>query len=324
MKVLRTPEKCFAQLKDYPFEANYIDVADNLRMHYVDVGSHPEGETILMLHGEPSWSYLYRHMIPICAAAGYRVVAPDLIGFGKSDKPTKIKDYSYQSHMDWTTTLVEKLDLRNITLVCQDWGSIIGLRVAAEKEHRFARIVVGNGFLPTGEFKYLKKFGVATSVAFMIWKTFAVLTPRFPVGGILQYATRRTLDEDEVAAYNAPFPDNKYKAGTRAFPRLVPITPFDPATEANKAAWKILEKWNKPFLTCFSKSDPVTRNLDNILQNSIPGAKGRQHRRVAGGHFLQEDSPEAFANAALELIRDNPLSNIDKPVAAVESVAPVS
>ena len=294
MDYLRTPESRFNRLADYPFDPNYLDVGPNgMRMHYLDEG--PVGaDPVLMLHGEPSWSYLYRHMIPIVAAAGHRVIAPDLIGFGKSDKPTKLEDYSYQTHMDWMLAFVLKLDLKNITLVCQDWGSLIGLRLAAEQEPRFKAIVVGNGMLPTGDQK--------VPVAFQLWKNFALYSPWFPIARIINSGTFKALGPEERKAYDAPFPNAKYKAGARAFPRLVPVTPDDPAAEANRAAWTVLEQWRKPLLTTFSNGDPITRGGDKFMQERVPGAAGRPHQTLVGGHFLQEDSPVPFARAINDLL----------------------
>lgn len=289
MEFVRTPESRFERLADYPFEPHYFEVCpDGMRMHYLDEGP-GEADTVLMLHGEPSWSYLYRHMIPVVAAAGHRVIAPDLIGFGKSDKPTRLEDYSYQRHMDWMLEFVEGLDLNNITLVCQDWGSLIGLRLAAEQQQRFKAIVVGNGMLPTGEQK--------VPAAFQLWKNFALYSPWFPIARIINSGSFKTLGPEERKAYDAPFPSSKYKAGARAFPRLVPVSADDPATPANKAAWKVLEQWQKPFLTTFSNGDPITRGGDKFMQERIPGAKDQPHQTLVGGHFLQEDSPVPFARA---------------------------
>jgi len=289
-RTLRTPDDRFANLPDYGFSAHYVDVGDELRMHYVDEG--PRGASpILMLHGEPSWSYLYRHMIPICSES-YRVVAPDLIGFGKSDKPVSIDDYSYQSHMDWLTEFVELLDLREITLVCQDWGSLLGLRLAAEKSERFARLVVGNGMLPTGD---REPPGI-----FKLWKLFARWSPWFPISLIVDKGCFKTLSAGERAAYDAPFPSSRYKAGTRAFPRLVPVSPDDPASQANRAAWAALGKWTQPFLTAFSNGDPIMRGGDKVMQKHVPGAQGQPHTTLRGGHFLQEDSGPEFARTILD------------------------
>lgn len=292
IKIKSTPESRFTNLKDYPFKANYT-VVGGLQMHYVDEGP-KDGPVVLMLHGEPSWSYLYRHMIPLCAKAGNRVIAPDLIGFGKSDKPVKMKDYSYEGHVQWLTSFLEALQLTNITLVCQDWGSLIGLRVAAESPDRFSRIVVGNGFLPTGD--------QPVPMVFKLWKAFAVFSPWFPIGRIVDSGTRRSLSNEEILAYDAPFPSSAYKAGARAFPKLVPVTPDNPASEANRKAWDVFRQWDKPFLTTFSSGDPITRGGDKYLQERIPGCKGMPHKTLRGGHFLQEDSPEEFATAINELI----------------------
>ncbi|MED5389818.1 MAG: haloalkane dehalogenase [Pseudomonadota bacterium] len=292
MDYLRTPDSRFERLLDYPFEPHYTDVG-GLRMHYLDEGP-ADAKPVLMMHGEPSWSYLYRHMIPVCAAAGHRVLAPDLIGFGKSDKPTDINAYSYQSHMDWMQSWLEQLDLNDITLVCQDWGSLLGLRLAAENPDRFRAIVVGNGMLPTGDQK--------VSRAFQLWKHFALYSPIFPIARIINSGTFKTLGPDERRAYDAPFPNKRYKAGARAFPKLVPVTPDDPASDANRNAWKVLEKWDKPFLTTFSNGDPITRGGDRFMQERIPGAKGQPHQTLVGGHFLQEDSPVAFARAVNALL----------------------
>ena len=292
VEFVRTPDERFKKLPNYTFEPNYVDI-DGLRMHYVDEGP-ASADPILMLHGEPTWSYLYRYMIPVCAAAGHRVIAPDLIGFGKSDKPTKIDDYTYQTHMDWMLAFIEKMDLKNITLVCQDWGSMIGLRLAAENSSRFKAIVVGNGMLPTGDQKM--------PGAFSIWKNFALHSPWFPIARIVEFGSFKSLSKDERRAYDAPFPTSKHKIGTRAFPRLVPTDTKNPATEANRAAWKALEKWEKPFLTTFSNGDPITKGGDKYMRDRIPGSKGMNHITLKGGHFLQEDSGAEFAQAINEML----------------------
>ncbi len=286
MKALRTPEDRFVDLPGYEFESHYVEI-DGLRMHYVDEGP-ADAAPVLLLHGEPSWSYLYRKMIPPLVAAGHRVIAPDLIGFGKSDKPTRQSDYSYAGHVAWMWQFVEALDLNDITLFCQDWGSLIGLRVAAENESRFDRIALGNGGLPTGDHEPPR--------VFKIWRAFARWSPWFPIGRIIQKATVSDLQHDVVAAYDAPFPSAKYKAGTRAFPKLVPTTPDDPASDANRAAWKVFENWEKPFLTTFSNRDPITRPMVKPFQERVPGAKDQQHVTIRdAGHFLQEDKGEELA-----------------------------
>ena len=296
MQSIRTPDTRFKNLPNYSFEPNYIDV-DGLRMHYVDEGP-KDGNVILMLHGEPSWSYLYRHMIPVCVAAGHRVITPDLIGFGKSDKPTDVSDYSYKIHMHWMQSFIDQLQLKNITLVCQDWGSLIGLRLAAENESRFNAIVLGNGMLPTGD-------GGKVPTVFKIWQTFARFSPWFPIARIVEAGSFKSLSKGERRAYDAPFPSAKYKAGSRAFPRLVPTTPDDPAAQANRDAWHILEKWDKPFLTLFSNGDPITRGFDKHFHTRVPGCKNMPHKTLKGGHFLQEDSGAEFALAINDLLANH-------------------
>lgn len=293
MKALRTSDERFEDLPDYPFTANYIEL-DNLRMHYLDEGP-ADGKIVLMLHGEPSWSYLYRFMVPVCVAAGHRVIVPDLIGFGKSDKPTEIADYSYLKHMNWLKEFITRLELKNITLVCQDWGSLLGLRLAVENESLFDSIAIGNGMLPTGDEGPLP-------FAFRAWLAFAKNSPWFPIAKIVNVGTKRSLSKAEQRAYDAPFPHNRYKAGARAFPLLVPIDPNNVATKANRLAWAQLGCWEKPFLTMFSSGDPIMGGLDVKLQQHVPGAKGQPHQKLAGGHFLQEDSGVEFAQAVNQMI----------------------
>lgn len=290
MDVLRTDDERFECLPDFRFAPKYVDLG-GVRMHYLDEGPKRAAPTLL-LHGELSWSFLYRTMIPILVAAGHRVVAPDLIGFGRSDKPTNRGEYTYAAHVGWVTSLVEKLDLEETTLVCQDWGGLIGLRVAAENEHRFARIVAANTFLPTGDQK--------TPEAFVAWRQFSQEVPVLPVGQIVRKGCTTELSPDVVAAYDAPFPDERYKAGARQFPLLVPTSPEDPASDANRAAWSVLHRWDKPFLTAFSDQDPITRGADRFFQKSIPGAKGQAHTTIEGaGHFLQEDRGDALARVVV-------------------------
>jgi haloalkane dehalogenase len=296
MKTVRTPDERFEDLPDYNFEPHYTMV-DGLRMHYVDEGRE-DGDPVLLLHGEPSWSYLYRYMIPPLAKAGLRVIAPDLIGFGRSDKPVEKSDYSYARHVAWMRGFIELLDLERITLFCQDWGSLIGLRVAAENEHRFARIVLANGGLPTGD--------QVMPDAFMKWRAFALHSPYFPIGKIIQKGTTTNLRDDVVAAYDAPFPSRKFKAGARMFPALVPVRPDDPASDANRRAWDAFGRWEKPFLTAFSDKDPITRGGDRVWQKHVPGAQGQHHVTIQGaGHFLQEDKGEELANLVIEFIETN-------------------
>lgn len=290
MKILRTPDARFNKLPDYPFTAHY-QMLGELRMHYLDEGPR-NGSVILLLHGEPSWSYLYRKMIPPLVAAGHRVLAPDLIGFGKSDKPAAMRDYSYQRHVDWLSAWLAALDLQDITLFCQDWGSLLGLRIAAEQEHRFSRIMVANGFLPTA------RQGV--SKGFKLWRAFARYSPLFPIGRIVNSGCVTKLSAAEIAAYDAPFPSARYKAGARAFPRIVPTSENDPAIPANRAAWDKLGQWQKPFLCVFGKNDPVLGKADKPLIAHVPGAKGQPHDRIWGGHFVQEDRGDELAKRLLQ------------------------
>jgi haloalkane dehalogenase len=294
MRILRTPDERFQNLSDYEFDAHYVDI-DEMRMHYVDEGP-ADAPPVLLLHGEPSWSYLYRHMIPPIVSAGLRAIAPDLIGFGKSDKPATQSDYTYEIHVAWMLRFLEELNLRNITLVCQDWGSLIGLRLAAENGERFNRIVLANGGLPTGN-QVMPK-------VFRIWRAFARFSPWFPIGRIVQSGTVSTLPPDVIAAYDAPFPNSAYKAGARAFPKLVPTTPDDPAASANRAAWEVFGKWQKPFLTAFSNRDPITRGADQAFLELVPGAKDQPHTTIRNaGHFLQEDKGPELAKVVIDFVR---------------------
>ena len=294
MEFLRTPDERFADLQGFDFEPHYVEV-NGLRMHYVDEGP-SDAPPVLMLHGEPSWSYLYRKMIPIVAAAGHRALAPDLIGFGRSDKLVDRGDYSYQFHVDVIAKFIQQLDLTGITLVCQDWGGLIGLRVAAEDQSRFARIVAANTGLPTGD--------QPMSDAFLRWQHYSQTVPDFHPGGIVKGACQTQLSPEVVAAYDAPFPDDRYKTGARVFPTLVPTRPDDPAAEANRRAWGLLQQWDKPFLTAFSDCDPVTRGGDRVFQRLVPGAREEKHTTITGaGHFLQEDKGEELAAVVLDFIK---------------------
>jgi haloalkane dehalogenase len=302
MEALRTPDERFTDLPGFPFAPHYLDVPDceggSLRVHYVDEGS-PDAEPVLLLHGEPSWSFLYRTMVPIIAGAGLRAVVPDLVGFGRSDKPSKRTDYTYERHVDWMRSLVDQLGLSRITLFGQDWGGLIGLRLAAEEDGRFARIVAANTFLPTGD----RRLGDA----FLAWQRFSQETETFRVGRIVNGGCTTDLSPDVIAAYDAPFPDETYKEGARQFPTLVPTRPDDPASEANRRAWEVLHRWEKPFLTAFSDSDPVTAGGDRVLQREIPGTAGRQHTTIeSAGHFLQEDRGEQLARVVVDFIEATP------------------
>lgn len=293
MEILRTPDERFTGLADWPYAPRYQFV-NKLRLHYVDEGP-PTAAPVLCLHGEPSWSYLYRKMIPRFVAAGHRVLAPDLIGFGRSDKPAAVKDYSYERHAEWIYAWLVALDLKRITLVCQDWGSLIGLRLAGAQPARFDRIVLSNGGLPTGDFR--------TPPAFYVWRAFALHSPVFPVGRIMRAGCVRGLSTATRAAYDAPFPDDRYKAGARAFPALVPTRPDNPASAANRAAWERFKRWDKPFLTAFTDKDPITRGGDRIWHKLVPGAQGQPHTTLKNsGHFVQEDCGEEFAEVVNRFI----------------------
>lgn len=302
MDVLRTPEERFADLPDFPFEPRYVEVDSGdgatLRMHYLDEGP-ADGEVVLLLHGEPSWSYLYRRMIPVLVGAGFRTVAIDLVGFGRSDKPTSREDYTYQAHVDWTWAAIEAIGLSDITLVCQDWGGLIGLRHVGEHPERFARVVAANTMLPTGDHHPGK--------AFLAWQKFSQETPEFPVGAIVDGGCVSTLTPEVKAAYDAPFPDDAYKAGARQFPLLVPISPDDPAAPANRAAWEALGRFEKPFLSAFSDADPITAAAEPVLRAQVPGAEGQTHVTIGGGgHFLQEDKGPELAEAVVTFIGATP------------------
>lgn len=298
MKILRTPDDCFLNLPDYPFDPNFIKISDNrggsLRIHYVDEGP-KKSEPVLLMHGEPSWSYLYRKMIPIIIDAGLRAVAPDLVGFGRSDKPAQRSGYTYQRHVDWMQDWLDKMELNRITLVCQDWGGLIGLRLLTNNPDRFIRVVAANTGLPTGD--------NPVSDAFLNWRKFSLEVQDFDVGAIIAMGCQKPLSPDIAAAYNAPFPDDTYKEGARIFPSLVPIEPNDPASPANRKAWETLSRFDKPFLTTFSDGDPITKGGERIFQKRVAGAKGQPHTTIkGGGHFLQEDCAEVFAKVIVDFI----------------------
>lgn len=298
MKTLRTPDERFAGLPGYPFEPHYLDVPDGedgrLRVHYVDEGERGS-EPVLLLHGEPSWSFLYRKMIPPIVGAGYRAIAPDLVGFGRSDKPADRGDYTYERHVTWMGGFLDELGITAINLVCQDWGGLIGLRLVAGAPEKFSRVIAANTGLPTGD----RQMGEA----FMAWRQFSLDATEFNVGQIVQGGCKSTLPDDVVAAYDAPFPDDSFKEGARVFPSLVPITPDDPSSDANRKAWEALQRFEKPFLTAFSDGDPITRGGEAVFQKLVPGARGQRHVTIeGGGHFLQEDRGEEFARAVIDFV----------------------
>jgi len=308
MEILRTPDSCFEGLVGYNFKPHYtfvpcLDGSERkLRIHYIDEGPR-SGAPILLLHGEPTWIYLYRKMIPPLAAAGYRVVAIDLIGFGRSDKPTKQSDYTYQRHVDWVTKAVENIGISSITFFGQDWGGLIGLRMVTNNVHLFSHVVIGNTFLNNGERK--------PSDAFLNWQTYVRETKVLPVGGIVGRGVVTPLTPDIVKGYDAPYPDETYKAGAKVFPLLVPTSSSDPAILPNKAAWEVLRKWEKPFLCLFSDSDPVFNGADKPFLEFVPGTKGQPHTTImAAGHFLQEDKGEEIAQHIIAWLRQD---KKDKP-----------
>ena len=287
MNILRTPDSRFENLLDWPFKPHYTQITDaatgqSLRLACVDEGPR-DGPTVLLMHGEPTWSYLYRHIIPRLVELGCRVVAPDLIGFGRSDKLAERNDYTYERHVAWLSTWLTTMDLQEITLFCQDWGGLLGLRLVAAFPERFARVLAGNTVLPVG---------TDPGKGFMDWLAYSQTTNDLPIGQIVTMGVTRKLSRDEIAAYDAPFPDASYKAGACQFPTLVPITPQHASVTENLAAWRVLAAFDKPFITAFSDNDPVTKGADLVFQKRISGAKGQAHVTLRGGHFLQEDSPD--------------------------------
>ncbi len=295
MEILRTPDERFEGLAGYPFKPHYVEV-DGLRMHYLDEG---RGEPVLMLHGEPTWSYLYRKMTPVLAAAGLRAVAPDLIGFGRSDKPADPGAYTYKRHLDWLHQFLDAVGLEAITLVGQDWGSLTGLRLVVEDSGRFARVVMANGFLPTGDVRPNDD-----------WFRFRDTTQRvevFDIPRFVQAGCVRDLEPEVRNGYDAPFPEERFKVAARKFPLLVPTSPEDPETAANRAAWEVLSKWTKPFLTVFGAQDKIFKGLDTFFHHTVPGCGGQPHTILEGaGHFIQEDKGEDLARIIAEFVAATP------------------
>ncbi len=328
MQVLRTPDSRFENLSGYDFEPHYSEITAEdgavIRLHYLDEGPR-DGEIILCMHGQPTWSYLYRKMIPILVEAGFRVIAPDLIGFGKSDKPAHMDNYSFQGHVDWMNQWFRSLDISDVTLMCQDWGGLIGLRVVADNVDRFARLVVANTGLPssklvTSEMSEMlgklyptipvpnismvqEQFASGSPAAFVFWVKHAAECPDFNIGEVVKMFSSAG-DQMVVDGYTAPHPDEAYIAGARKFPSCVPIMPHHKSDlEANDKAWEVLEKFEKPVLTAFSDGDPVTKGGEVVFQDRIPGAKGIEHVTIkGGGHFLQEDCPEQLSEAIINFI----------------------
>ncbi len=287
---VRTPDQRFVGLSDFPYEPHYVEI-DGLRMAFIDEGP-KDATTLLLLHGEPTWSYLYRRMIPAFLAAGFRVVAPDMIGFGRSDKPTGRSAYTYAGHVAWMTAFIASQGLSGLTLFCQDWGGLIGLRVAAENPDLFSRLVIANTALPTGE---------PLSEGFMTWRNASQAMKFMDCGAMLQRATlARDLTEAEIDAYRAPFPDEVHMAGARQFPLLVPTSPADPAVSANQKAWKVLESWSRPVLTLWAPGDMVLGTYQQTFLDRIPGAAGQPHQTFSpAGHFIQDDCGPELAQAVI-------------------------
>ena len=330
MEFKRTPDERFDNLVDYPFKPHYLQVDDGeggqLRIHYLDEGS-ADGEVVLLLHGQPAWSYLYRHMIPPLVEAGFRVIAPDLVGFGRSDKPTRIEDYTYARHVAWASAWLTRLDLSGITVFLQDWGSLIGLRLVAAFPERFAGVVLANGGLPTGpipeqfsaplkeacktlpvvEAKDLEaRFRDTAGIPGMLyWRKFCAESPELRCLGdtvMANVANTKALTDAEKAAFNAPFPDESYLAGARRFPSLVPLFPDDAEVPENKAAWEVLKQFDKPFMCAFSDDDPVTAGGDRPFIENVPGCQGVEHRTISSaGHFLQHEQPGQCVQAILDI-----------------------
>lgn len=294
METLRTPDDRFADLPGWPYAPRYAETSDGLRMAYVDEGT---GPTVLLLHGEPSWGYLYRNMVPVLVDAGFRCVVPDLIGFGRSDKPTRVEDYTYARHVEWLRSLVfDALDLSDVTLVCQDWGGLLGLRLVAEHPDRFARVCAANTGLPDGTRKLPE--------AWWQFRDFVAKTEDLPIGFLVASGCAEPLAPAVQAAYEAPFPDASFKAGPRAFPDLIPQDADNPATPDNQRAWSVLASWDKPFLCAFSDKDPITAGGERALIHKIAGAAGQPHTTIeGGGHFLQEDRGEELARVVAEWAR---------------------
>ncbi|NCF62639.1 MAG: alpha/beta fold hydrolase [Gammaproteobacteria bacterium] len=301
MAVLRTPEACFEELSGFHFEPNYLEIPDEdlgpLQIHYLDEGP-KDGPVVLCLHGEPTWCYLYRKMIPVFVAAGLRVLAPDLVGFGRSDKPSERRDYSYRKHVKWMADWLKAVGASDITLLGQDWGGLIGLRLLAENPEQFVRFSLANTALPTGDH--------AINEAFHRWRKFSQEDPDFDTGFIVNLFGRGSLSEEEIRAYRAPFPSDEYKAGARQFPLLVPTRPDDPAADDNRRAWKVLMQWEKPALMCFSDADPIMKGGDRPFLKQVPGTRGQPHITLQGHHFIQEEDGENWARAVAGWIQASP------------------
>ena len=300
MRTLRTPDERFTGLPDFPFDPRYAEVPTGdgatLRMHHLDEGD-PRGAVVVLLHGEPTWAFLYRHLVPVLVDSGLRVVVPDFVGFGRSDKPADVADYTYARHVEWTRSLLfDALDLHEVTVVGQDWGGLIGLRLVAEHPDRFARVVAANTGLPTGD--------QTMPEAWWRFHDYVQRHDELPIGFLVASGCTTPLPTEVLAAYEAPFPDASYQAGARAFPLILPKTPDDPAAAPNRAALARLATFDKPFLTAFSDGDPITRGVDALLQQLVPGCAGQPHTTIHGaGHFLQEDRGHELGSVIADFVR---------------------
>jgi haloalkane dehalogenase len=297
--VLRTPEACFSKIPNFSFTPKYL-IVDGLRIAYIDEGP-LDAQAIVLMHGEPTWSFLYRKMIPVLLEAGYRVLAPDLVGFGRSDKPKKRSDYSYLKHVNWMVSWLDQIQTSHqFTMFCQDWGSLIGLRMVFARPDRFSGVALSNGGLPVGDESHL------IPLALKLWVVFSKYSPYFRIRKVIQWACVVPLSVEELAAYDAPFPANEYKAGARAFPSLIPMSTKDPEYPNNKAARDFYKKWEKPFITLFTTRDPMTKGGELFFQEVVPGCKGQAHQKIRGaGHFVQEDKGIEVAQALVAFIKAN-------------------
>lgn len=296
VEILKNDPSDFEGLKEWEYKENFYTLKTeygDMNIHYIDEGSSSEN-TVLLLHGEPDWGYIYRKFIDPLVAAGVRVVVPDLPGFGKSDKLSERSSYTYEKYVNWMETWMKDLELNNITLFGQDWGGLIGLRLVAENEDMFKNVVISNTALPTGD--------ISSGKAFEDWKNYAQTVENFHAGGIIKGGTVKGLDQYVIDAYNAPFPDDSYKEAARQFPMLVPVTPDNPSSQKNREAWEVLKNWNKPFLCVFSEQDQIFNGVDKAFTKLIPGCQNQPHKTIQGGHFIQEDNPEECIEAILHVL----------------------
>jgi haloalkane dehalogenase len=296
VEILKNDPSDFEGLKEWEYKEHFYTLKTeygDMNIHYIDEGSSSEN-TVLLLHGEPDWGYIYRKFIDPLVAAGARVVVPDLPGFGKSDKLSERSSYTYEKYVNWMETWMKELELDNITLFGQDWGGLIGLRLVAENEDMFKNVVISNTALPTGD--------ISAGKAFEDWKNYAQTVDNFHAGGIIKGGTVKGLDQYVIDAYNAPFPDDSYKEAARQFPMLVPVTPDNPSSQKNREAWEVLKNWNKPFLCVFSEQDEIFNGVDKAFTKLIPGCQNQPHKTIQGGHFIQEDNPEECIEAILHVL----------------------